>query len=289
MVYSADGSSRLERNGKSMKTARNAQTLITAIAVLSFALPALADRTVVFPPTPVPIGTAMTHPLNNETPLRMLGTSKGNVSLKNGDALYLVPTPEGMRYFDALSKLKPQDLQHLRLHDVPISASNLKTVSKMSGLTHLDLSYSDVNDSVFQYIADLKNLQQLDLSSTLVRGTTLNKLKELKHLIMLDLAGTRVHDFAVNTIVECCPNLERLNLAATYITDDSILKIQKLKNLRKLRLAKTNITDKYIDKLLQLKHLEKLTLSHTHVSLKKLDQLRKAKPDCKFVFRATDD
>ncbi|MBX9951532.1 MAG: leucine-rich repeat domain-containing protein [Candidatus Obscuribacterales bacterium] len=250
---------------------------------------AIADRTIVFPKTPQPIGTLMTHPMNASAPLRMLGTSKGSITLKDSDALYLVPTPEGMRYFDQLSKLKPADLQHLRLHDVPISQSNFKTVSQMSGLTRLDLSFSDVDDSVFQYIAALKNLEELDLSSTLVRGTTLNKLKSLKNLTSLDLAGTRIHDFAVITIVGCCPKLEKLNLANTYITDDAISKIAKLQNLHKLRLSKTNITDKNIDKLLGLKHLQKLSLSHTKITPKKLRELKAAKPTCKFILSETDD
>jgi len=249
----------------------------------------LADRTIVFPKTPKPIATVMTHPLNGSIPLRMLGTSKGCVTLKDTDALYLVPTPEGMRYFDALSQLKPGGIQHLRLHDVPISENNLKTMSRMSGLKQLDLSYSDIDDSVFKYIAELKNLEELDMSSTLVRGTTLNKLKGLKHLTSLDLAGTRIHDFAVNTIIECCPNLEKLNLANTYITDDAVLKIARLHNLQKLRLSKTNITDKNVDKLLGLNHLVKLTLSQTKVSREKLRRLKAAKPTCKFVFREDDD
>ncbi len=250
---------------------------------------AIADRTIVFPKTPQPIGTLMTHPMKESAPLRMLGTSKGTITLKDGDALYLVPTPEGMRYFDELSKLKPADLQHLRLHDVPITQSNFKTVSKMHGLTRLDLSYSDVDDSVFQYIAELKNLEELDLSSTLVRGTALSKLKSLKHLTSLDLAGTRIHDLAVQTIVEYCPKLEKLNLAHTYITDDAISKIAKLQNLQKLRLSKTNITDKNINKLLSLKHLQKLSLSQTKITLKKLREMKTARPTCKFVFGETDD
>lgn len=273
-----------------MSIRKRSAVIVCAIIGTVLQLPAAqADRTVSFPNTQIPIGTVMTHPSSSGTQLRMHGTSKGTFLVKDGDVLYLVPTPEGMRYFDTLSKLKPTDIQHLRLHDVPISESNLKTVSKMSGLTHLDLSYSDINDSVFQYIEQLKNLEQLDMSSTLVRGTTLKKLKSLKHLVALDLAGTRIHDFAVNTIVECCPKLERLNLAATYITDDSILKLQKLPYLRKLRISKTNITDKYIDKLLTLKHLEKLTLSHTKISPKKLRDLKAAKPNCKFVFKESDD
>jgi hypothetical protein len=251
--------------------------------------PARAERKVVFPKTPQPVGTAITHPLNMELPLNMIGQAFGTVLVPDGQALYLIATPEGMRYFDSLSVLKPGDIQHLRLHDVNITENNLKTIAKMSGLTALDFSYSDVSDSSIKYITGLKNLKHLDLSSTLVRGMTLNKLKGFKNLHHLDIANTRIHDFAVNTIVESCPNLRRLNLTGTYITDDAMLKLQKLQNLRRLNISKTGVTDKYIDRLLTLKELQRLNVSNTHVSQKKLNELRRAKPSCKLISRETDD
>lgn len=274
------------------------QSKLTAaqiIAALGFVLcisnvtPARAERTVVFPNSPQPVGTAMTHPVDSETPLKMIGPSKGTVKVGDGQALYVIATPEGMRYFDSLSALKPGDLQHLRVHDVPITESNLKTIAKMSGLTSLDLSFTDLNDSTIKQITGMKNLKRLDLSSTLVRGLTLNQLRGLKNLTELDLANTRTHDFAINTIVECCPNLERLNLAGTRITDQAILKLQHLKRLQKLKIAGTNITDKYIDKLMALKDLQKLSMSNTQVTPEKLNELRKAKPGCKFVYGKKDD
>ncbi len=250
---------------------------------------AAAERQVVFPKSPQPVGTAITHPLNNESPLNMIGPAKGIVTIKDGLALYIIATPEGMRNFDSFAALKPGDVQHLRLHDVPIAESNLKTMSKMSGLKVLDLSFSDVNDSAFKYIGELKNLTHLDLSSTNVRGMTLNQLKGLKKLIRLDISNTRTHDFAINSIVECCPNLERLNLLATYISDGSILKLQNLKHLQKLNLSKTAVTEKNLDKLLALKNLRKVTLSRNQISPKKLAELRAAKRDCSFVFKETSD
>jgi hypothetical protein len=275
-----------------IQSKRPAAQIISALLFVLCAIngtPARAERTVVFPKSTQPVGTAMTHPVDSESPLKMIGPSKGSVTIKDGQALYLIATPEGMRYFDTLSALKPGDIQHLRVHDVPITENNLKTIAKMSGLTSLDLSFTDLNDSTFKYIAGMKNLKRLDLSSTLIRGLTLNQLKGLKNLTGLDLANTRTHDFAINTIVESCPNLERLNLAGTRITDQAILKIQNLKHLQKLKIAGTNISDKYIDKLMTLKDLQKLSMSNTRVSPEKLIELRKAKPGCKFVFGKKDD
>lgn len=284
--------------GKNGMIARKPSTKFSAKTVCALGLlalcifqihPARAARKVVFPKTPQPVGTVITHPLNTEAPLNMIGRAFGTVPVPDGQALYLVATPEGMRYFDSLSALKPGDIQHLRVHDVTITENNLKTIAKMSGLTTLDLSDSDVNDSSLKYIVGLKNLRHLDLSSTLVRGMTLNKLKQLKNLHHLDMSNTRIHDFAVNTIVESCPELKRLNLTGTYITDDAILKLQKLQNLRRLHISKTGITDKYIDRLLTLKELQKLTVSHTHVSPKKMNELRRAKPGLKVISKETDD
>lgn len=272
------------------KRARQVVCLTFSLIGFSFEpIAAQAERKVVFPDTPKPIGTLMIHAVNQPTPLKMLGTPRGTVTVPDGKDLYLCPTPEGMRYFDTLSKLKPNDLQHLRLHDVPITEGNLKTVSGMTGLTDLDLSFSDINDSALEHITKLKNLKHLDLSSTLVRGMTLSKLKALKNLESLDLANTRIHDFAINTIVECCPDLKWLSVTNTLITDNAILKLAKLKKLRRIKMAKTSISDKNIDKLLALKDLQKLTISRTKVSPGKLKEMRKARPDVKFVSRDTDD
>ncbi len=274
---------------QSKLTAAQIITALGFVLCISNVTAARAERTVVFPKSPQPVGTAMTHPVDSESPLKMIGPSKGTVKVGDGQALYVIATPEGMRYFDSLSALKPGDLQHLRVHDVPITENNLKTIAKMSGLTSLDLSFTDLNDSTIKHIAGMKSLKRLDLSSTLVRGLTFNQLKGLKNLTGLDLANTRTHDFAINTIVECCPNLERLNLAGTRITDQAILKLQHLKRLQKLKIAGTNITDKYIDKLMALKDLQKLSMSNTRVTPEKLRQLRKAKPGCKFVYGKKDD
>ncbi len=250
---------------------------------------ARAERQVTFPDTKKPVGTLMIHLVDTPLPLKMIAKPKGMVIVPDDRDLYLIATPEGMQYFDALCKLKPNDLQHLRLHDVPISEGNLKTLSKMTGLTNLDLSCSDINDSALQYIAALKNLKRLDISSTLIHGMSLNKLKSLPKIENLDIGHTRIHDFAVNTIVACCPKLQSLILSETLITDNAILKLAKLKALRKLKVSRTSISDKYLDKLLALKNLQKVTLSNTKVTQEKLRELRKIRPDCKFVSKETDD
>jgi Leucine-rich repeat (LRR) protein len=103
------------------------------------------------------------------------------------------------------------------------------------------------------------------------------------------MANTRTHDFAVNTIVESCPNLKKLNLTGTYITDDAILKLQKLQHLQKLNISKTGITDKYTDKLLTFKKLQRLNVAKTHVSQKKLTELHRANPSLNLITKDKDD
>ncbi|MBA3859812.1 MAG: hypothetical protein C0507_23130 [Cyanobacteria bacterium PR.3.49] len=251
--------------------------------------PAQAARKVVFPDTPKPVGTVLTHPLGKNGPLKMLGTTKGTVTVEDGFALYVIATPEGMKYFDSLAKMKPEDIQHLRLHDVTITESNFKTLAKMTGLQNLDLSYSDMDDAKIGKLLTLTNLLELDLSSTLVRGMTLEKLKALKKLDEVDLARTRIHDFAVAKIVQACPNLTRLDIGGTYITDDAILKIKNLRKLTYLKVSKTGISDKYLDELLALKNLKKVQLSSTQVTREKVMSLQAAKPDCKFSLKSDTD
>lgn len=279
-------------NTISGKTSRNLLFFSILYALASQILiqcPAQASRKVVFPDTPKPVGTALIHPIGKNGPLRMLGITKGNVMVEEGEALYVVATPEGMKYFDSFAKLKPGDIQHLRLHDVTITESNFKTLARMKGLQNLDLSYSDMNDEKIGKLLGLTNLVELDLSSTLVRGMTLEKLAALKKLEELDLARTRIHDFAVAKIVRACPNLTRLDLGGTYITDDAILKVKNLRRLTYLKVSKTGISNKYLDSLLELKNLRKVQLSSTQVTRAKALSLHAAKPDCKFALKSETD
>ncbi len=241
-----------------------------------------ADRKVTFPDSPKSIGPVLLYK-EGHADLKFIGPAKGSITVPAGYSLYLIPTPEGMKYFNLISSLKPGDLQRIRVHDVPIDESNLKTIAKMNGLVFLDCSYSDMNDALFAQLTGPQTLQQIDFSRTLVKELNLKSLKALKNLEEMDLSNTGICDAAVNNIVEACPQMQVLNLTGTRITDNSILKLQGLKHLRKLKIKRTAITDKYIDKLLSIKALKKVSMLGGQISKKKVLELRQARPDCKFV------
>lgn len=243
---------------------------------------ALAQSQVSFPKTEKPVGNALLYKEGTKD-LKLIGPATGSVTVPTGLKLYVIATPEGMEYFDALRQLKPGSLSRLRLHDVPISASNIQTITKMKGLNILDFSYTDMNDKTFSKLNGPSTLANMDLSRTLVKNLEGNSLRGLPNLIDIDFSNSALNDAGVANLVKACPQLKFLNLTGTHVTDECFLSLQKLQQLIKLKIKRTAVTGKHFDKLVNIKPLVKISLAGTHLQKQYVQQFRKAKPNCRLA------
>ncbi len=103
----------------------------------------------------------------------------------------------------------------------------------------------------------------------------LQKLEEVKeHITWLSLAETNVED-AWLSIVSNFPNLTRLELEKTTISDNGVVFLPKLKHLEALNLYGTNVTDACMGHIEQISGLKRVYLWETGVSQHTVESLRK--------------
>lgn len=199
----------------------------------------------------------------------------------------------------------------------PISASNLKLVSKITTLKSLGsrLSSDHVSTEELGTIASIKTLETLKFDCCQFKGSDLKKLLglpklttidwtdsqiddeglrgigTLKALTILRLRGNQVSDAGVKFLTKM--KLAELNLdktkddiyieKATPITDASLISLKGMKELRLLSLQRNAITDAGLKHLADFKSLNELNLANTQVTAAGIAKLQAALPDCKIT------
>src|SRR5690349_1746689 len=94
-----------------------------------------------------------------------------------------------------------------------------------------------------------------------------------KPVVAVNLGGTRVKDEGVATL-KGLPNLQRLNLARTDLTDDSLPHLKVLAQLRELDLTGTSVSSRGLEPLQGLTKMQALNLSSTQVNDQGLTYLK---------------
>ena len=107
----------------------------------------------------------------------------------------------------------------------------------------------------------------------------LSKLLDVKEYITwLSLAGTNVEDEWVSVISEF-PNLTRLELQKTSVSDDSVQFLRELEHLESLNLYGTNVTDSCLSVIRDFPELKRVYLWNSKVSFDRARALQEGNPD----------
>jgi len=152
------------------------------------------------------------------------------------------------RLGDALEKLV-----HLTSLDVSYCPGILRSSwqGKIDALASLVLCYSSVRDSQLAHLRDLPMLEELNLDSCLVG------------------------DWGVAHLVDAVPNLARLDLADTEISDAAMADIARLKRIRHLSLFYCNISNRGLRHIATMSSLEVLNLDSRDIGDRGIKYLRK--------------
>jgi hypothetical protein len=94
-----------------------------------------------------------------------------------------------------------------------------------------------------------------------------------KPVVGVNLGGTRIKDAGVATL-KGLPNLQRLNLARTDLTDESLPHLKVLGQLQLLDLTGTSVSSKGLEPLQGLTKMQTLNLSSTQVNDQGLSYLK---------------
>ena len=207
-------------------------------------------------------------------------------------------TDVGIAALANLTKLKVLALDYL-----PISESNIQTLSPLRQLRELLLAKTDVNDAALKLIAGFPELTKLRIAGTPITDAGFGHLNQLSKLRSLDVSECQaLSDASTDTIVQMknltdlnlwrvpitdaglqsivnLPNLRSLNLDNTEITDEGLALIANLTDLTFLHLGSTRITDDGLMQLRPLAQLERLIVTRTDVTVGGVAELRKVLPD----------
>ena len=138
------------------------------------------------------------------------------------------------------------DLKTLEIIDMPITDSDLKTLSGHPQLRHLDLSETKITDEGMKVIRDLQ-LLTLKIGETNVTTAGLRDIPQTVTVLALD--GLEITDEDIDHIASSYPRLVRLNLQNTSIGDEAIPSLLQLKQLKQLQLKGTSITPAGLERL----------------------------------------
>uniref|UniRef100_A0A9J8CTA5 Si:ch73-173p19.1 n=1 Tax=Cyprinus carpio carpio TaxID=630221 RepID=A0A9J8CTA5_CYPCA len=182
-----------------------------------------------------------THPSLSALSLAGIPVADGNHTLEiiSGLRLTQLTLPGRHSVTDlGLSFLSRQSLLlELDLTDYThLSDHGITQLSSMTRLKKLSLSNTQVSDSGLQGLISLKELQELCLDRTAVTSRGVAALiTHLPHLQVMGLASTQVGDTVIRRGLVHCPQLLKLNLSRTRITD------QGLKFLCRMQLSQVNL------------------------------------------------
>ncbi|XP_066533589.1 uncharacterized protein si:ch73-173p19.1 [Hoplias malabaricus] len=208
-----------------------------------------------------------------EDSLQALGTHPSLSVLGLG----AIPVASGNRTLEIISGLTLTQLTLPGRHS--LTDAGLLFLSKQSLLSEVDLTdYTQITDQGIKHLASMTRLKKLSLSNTQVSDMGLLALVALKDLMELCLDRTVVSSLGVSALVTHLPYLQVIGLACTRVGDSVIRRgLIHCPQLIKLNLSRTRITDRGLRFLHRMKLLQ-VNLDGTGVTLEGVTNLIAASP-----------
>lgn len=174
--------------------------------------------------------------------------------------------------------LKGKGYKSVSFYGINIDGTGLKYL-KGEPVERLSLDLTTVTDESMKTLNDsLPHLKELFLEyTTTISGEGVANLKDMKDLREITFNGNkRIDDAVIDTIVDYFPNLRRISLIGTSVTDRGAVKLARLKHLDHIYLDDTAITDRSIDAIAQFP-LDQLLVSHTRITNRSLEKIARIK------------
>jgi|GEM_PF-2276030 len=177
-------------------------------------------------------------------------------------------TDDGMAHLGTMTTLKHLSLANAAITDEGLS--RLKGLTGLESLVFYNAPQAQVSDSGLARLAGFSKLEKLVITNAKVQGrglapfTTLTSLSlennpvddagvevlvRNKQLTDLNLSGSKITDKSFSVIAENLPDLKRLNVRQTQLTDAGLEALKPLAHLYEVRAAGTQITQAGKDSL----------------------------------------
>jgi hypothetical protein len=130
-----------------------------------------------------------------------------------------------------------------------ISDDGLKHLASMSSLIAVNVQSESITDDGLCQLAALENLEDLMVGSDRIKGTFVKCLTPCQKMFWFVVSAPSFDDDAARDLVEAWPNIHKLDLLGTGVTDKSVPYLASLKNLYEIDLRYTEVSDAGIEQL----------------------------------------
>jgi beta-lactamase regulating signal transducer with metallopeptidase domain len=148
-------------------------------------------------------------------------------------------TNSGLRRVAALRELEGLSLRDARM----ISCAGLAELTRLPLLRRLELTNAPICGAALAQLAALHSLEELSVEGSNLPVQSLEVVARMPNLrsLSLDLGDHVIGREAVSSL-RALPNLKRLNLRCSEISDQAVLEIKSLTNLRLLSLGDSRVS-----------------------------------------------
>ncbi|MBC7818407.1 MAG: DUF1080 domain-containing protein [Planctomycetaceae bacterium] len=137
---------------------------------------------------------------------------------------------------------------------------SLKLIGTLKSLQSLALVATEVTDDGIKDLRGLSELTTLALNGTRVTGRGLEPLRDLQKLRVLEVDGITSGEAVLEIAKGAWPELTRLGLAGTILTDSGATGLANLPTLSRLELVLYQVSDDQLRRLAPLQNLTMLSL-----------------------------
>ncbi len=172
---------------------------------------------------------------------------------------------------DVLKQKKDLDVK-LKISDRhDLSVETFQILSKIPNITSLKLDYTNANDECAKIIASIESLQEINIQGSKITHIGAIDIAKLRNIRKVNFSGGDIFSTITNAdevalVLAEAPNLEKVNLGYSDLTDIGGLALAKCKNLRSIDFSCTKITDQTILKLALSPILKELGLCLVNIS-----------------------
>ncbi len=209
----------------------------------------------------------------------------GRVKVPAGTVVVFLPNERFFADPRVLDALKPDAIDGLRMKFFPMDETEegrgdkgLTYLSRFTNLRYVDLDRSEVSDRGLKSLKNLSRLEAIAAFGTSIDGSAFKEMGRMESVTDLRLPNTNPKLEELKNIPTTFPNLTNLNLSRTRINNTVMPAISRLSHLERLDISNNSyLTDEAIEHILKLKHLRMLELSDTCITARGLAKLKGTK------------
>jgi beta-lactamase regulating signal transducer with metallopeptidase domain len=148
-------------------------------------------------------------------------------------------TDGGLRQIAGLKELQGLTLRDARL----VSSSGIAELMKLPRLRRLELTNAAIGDAEFAQLASIETLEELSVEGSDLSVQSLEAVGKVPALgsLSIDLGDRPIGRDSLLSL-QALPNLKRLSLQCSEISDEALLEIKSLRNLRWLGLGNSRVS-----------------------------------------------